>query len=141
MTDDSGQALDLPPNRCGSSYRGDFGGQHHVAFDLTGPFTSDLTGRKKAPFARASEANRNCSPGYSWPPHLYQEKKSVMEWEGKDERKFDWAAFEKVLQLEGLQRFVLGGEKEFALERAVAGAAVQRFLGGDFSGIRVVVFL
>jgi len=25
--DDSGQALDLPPNRCGFSYRGDFGGQ------------------------------------------------------------------------------------------------------------------
>jgi hypothetical protein len=26
-----------------------------------------------APFAAASEADRNCSPGYSWPPHLYQE--------------------------------------------------------------------
>jgi hypothetical protein len=27
MRDDSGQALDLPPNRCGFSYRGDFGGE------------------------------------------------------------------------------------------------------------------
>jgi hypothetical protein len=27
MTDDSGQILDLAPNRCGFSYRGDFGGQ------------------------------------------------------------------------------------------------------------------
>jgi hypothetical protein len=57
MTDDSGQALNLPPNRCGFSYRGDFGGQLIVAFDLTG--------RKEAPFARTSEANRNSVPGYS----------------------------------------------------------------------------
>ena len=49
-TDDSGQVLDLPPNRCGFSYRCDFGGQQFVAFDLTGPFTSDLTGRKDGPF-------------------------------------------------------------------------------------------
>src|SRR5208282_5101481 len=27
-----------------------------------------------APFAAASEADRNCSPRYSWPPHLYQEQ-------------------------------------------------------------------
>src|SRR4029077_18471785 len=25
-----------------------------------------------SPFARASEATRNCAPGYSWCPHLYQ---------------------------------------------------------------------
>src|SRR5256885_11215166 len=29
---------------------------------------------KRAPFTRASEADRNSAPGYSWPPHLYQEK-------------------------------------------------------------------
>src|SRR5260370_8542100 len=27
---------------------------------------------RRAPFARASEADRICAPGYSWPPHLYQ---------------------------------------------------------------------
>jgi hypothetical protein len=90
LPDDSGQALDLPPNRCGFSYRGDFGGQLIVAFGLTGPFTSDLTGRKKAPFARASEANRNCLPGYSWLPHLYQEKISLEERARKSQRKFDF---------------------------------------------------
>jgi hypothetical protein len=57
-TDDSGQALDLPPNRRGFSYRCDFGGQLQLQL--------------KAPFARASEADRNGKPGYSWLPHLYQ---------------------------------------------------------------------
>jgi hypothetical protein len=88
LPDDSGQALDLPPNRCGFSYRGDFGGQLIVAFDPAGPFTSDLSGRKKAPFARASEANRNGVPGYSWLPHLYQENTSLGERPGKSQRKF-----------------------------------------------------
>jgi hypothetical protein len=53
---DSGQALDLPPNRCAFSGRCDFGEGNHYS-----------------PFARASDAVRNCWPGYSWPSHLYQE--------------------------------------------------------------------
>jgi hypothetical protein len=32
---------------------------------------------KRPLFAQASEADRNNSPGYSWPPHLYQEHKRV----------------------------------------------------------------
>jgi hypothetical protein len=55
--DDSGQALALTPNRRGFSYRNDFGGENNLA-----------------PFAQASEAARNCKPGYLWPPHLYQEQ-------------------------------------------------------------------
>jgi hypothetical protein len=42
IMDDSGQALDLPPNRRGFSYRCDFGGQQLLAFDLLG--------RKERPF-------------------------------------------------------------------------------------------
>ena len=49
--------LSLPTNRLDSSYRHDFGGVNYV----------------KAPFTRHSEATRNFRPGYSWPPHLYQE--------------------------------------------------------------------
>jgi hypothetical protein len=40
--DDSGQALDLPPNRGGFRYRCDFGGQEHLAFDINS--------RKERPF-------------------------------------------------------------------------------------------
>ena len=36
MTDDSEQDLDLLPNRRGSSYRGDFGGNNMLR-DLVGP--------------------------------------------------------------------------------------------------------
>src|SRR6266478_2044296 len=32
-----------------------------------------------APFARASEADRNCAPRYSWPPHLYQDNSRIEE--------------------------------------------------------------
>src|SRR5216684_3161376 len=39
-----------------------------------------------APFARASEADRNCTPGYSWPPHLYQDNLSLAESRAKSER-------------------------------------------------------
>jgi hypothetical protein len=49
--------LALTPNRRGFSYRNDFGGENNLA-----------------PFAQASEAARNCKPGYLWPPHLYQEQ-------------------------------------------------------------------
>jgi hypothetical protein len=48
--DDSGQVLDLPPNRSDFSYRCDFGGQKHLAFDPAGPSNSNLTGRKERPF-------------------------------------------------------------------------------------------
>src|SRR5260370_28724091 len=34
---------------------------------------------RRAPFARASEADRICAPGYSWPPHLYQETLIIKE--------------------------------------------------------------
>jgi hypothetical protein len=57
VTDDSGQALNLSPNPNGFSYRCDFGGQ-----------------QKNGPFGRAFEADRTSFPGYSWPPHLYQER-------------------------------------------------------------------
>src|SRR5713226_3124689 len=41
---------------------------------------------RMAPFARASEADRNCAPGYSWPPHLYQDNLSLAESRAKSER-------------------------------------------------------
>ena len=50
--------LGLSPNRHDISYRGDFGGANCL----------------KNPFHPASEAARNFRPGYSWPPHLYQER-------------------------------------------------------------------
>ena len=56
VTDDSGQAVGLSPNRCDFSYRSDFGGVY-----------------SKHPFRHVSEAARNCRLGYSWSPHLYQE--------------------------------------------------------------------
>jgi hypothetical protein len=58
-SDDSGQALDLSPNRCGFSYRCDFGGQQHfVAVNLIGPSTSEPTGRIESPFRSGV---RSCS--------------------------------------------------------------------------------
>ena len=50
--------LGLSPNRHDISYRVDFGGADCL----------------KNPFHPASEAARNFRPGYSWPPHLYQER-------------------------------------------------------------------
>jgi len=49
--------LARPPTAANFSSSGDFGG----------PFQPTL-------FAQASEAARNCRPGYSWRPHLYQER-------------------------------------------------------------------
>lgn len=127
FTDDSGQALDLPPNRCGFSYRCDFGGKQLQ--------------QRECPFAQASEADRNGAPGYSWPPHLYQEKLSLGERQGKSERKFNSVALEKVLQLEGLERDVLGGDEEFAGESGIGGAAAQGFFGGEPNKVGIVIFL
>src|SRR5438309_127045 len=45
-----------------------------------------------APFAWASEADRNCTPSYSWPPHLYQEESSLEEIHAWSQRKFDSSA-------------------------------------------------
>ena len=108
ITDDSGQALDLPPNPSGLSYRCDFGGQ------------------QQAPFARAPETEWNYAPGYSWLPHLYQENTSVDEDSGKDELKFKPVVFEKVLQLERRKRNVLRGDQQFAAESRFGGAPPQR---------------
>jgi len=69
----------LQPPR--SSYRGSFGGQP------TGKSCLGLIGRE-APFAQASEADRNRAPGYSWPPHLYQERPSLEHSTGKSQRNF-----------------------------------------------------
>jgi hypothetical protein len=38
------------------------------------PLPANQPVESRAPFARASEAARNCAPAYSWPPHLYQEQ-------------------------------------------------------------------
>jgi hypothetical protein len=83
-TDDSGQALDLPPNHRGSRHRAGFGGQ---LFKPSKKVAFGLIGRKEAPLAQASEADRNSAPGYSWPPHLYQEKSSVGHCDGKWQQK------------------------------------------------------
>src|ERR1700730_12965149 len=40
----------------------------------TAAISADDGNNNVAPFARASEAHRNYLPGYSWPPHLYQDK-------------------------------------------------------------------
>ena len=94
-----------------------------------------------APFARASEADRNCTPGYLWPPHLYQETLSLEERHGKSERNIEWSPSKKVLQLEGLEWNVLGSDEEFAGERAFGRAAIQGFFGGKTDEIGIVVFL
>src|SRR5216684_2447599 len=78
-----------------------------------------------APFARASEADRNCTPRYLWLPHLYQETLSLGERPGKSERNVAWITSKKLLQLEGLEGDVLGGDEEFAGEGGIAGAALQ----------------
>jgi len=110
IPDDSRQALDLTPNRCDSCYRSDFGGQQLGAFDLDSPIVSNLP-VEGAPFARASEADRNCMPGYSWLPHLYQENKaSVSDDRFKSERFFKFTEFKKLLQLQRPERGVLRGD-------------------------------
>jgi len=59
VTDDSGRPLGLSTNHSGFSGRNDFGGV-----------------KNQNPFPQVSEAARNSKPGYSWPPHLYQELKN-----------------------------------------------------------------
>ena len=61
VTDDSGQPLGLSTNHSGFSCRDDFGGVE-----------------SQNPFPQVSEAARNSKPGYSWPPHLYQESKKLV---------------------------------------------------------------
>src|SRR5258708_18224482 len=53
---------------------------------------------RRAPFARASEADRICAPGYSWPPHLYQDKLSLADLRTKSERSLTWLPFKKMMQ-------------------------------------------
>src|SRR6266852_7431080 len=84
-----------------------------------------------APFARASEADRNCRPGYSWLPHLYQERLSLGEQPGKSERNVEWITSKKLLKLERLQGDVLGGDQEVTGEGCLGGAALQGFFGGE----------
>ncbi len=134
VTDDSGQALDLPPNPCGSNYRGDFGGKK-FAFGLT-----ELA-ESRAPFARASEVDRNSAPGYSWLPHLYQERLSVRETAAKREQIFKSSACKKLLQLQRLERNMLRGNQQFSTECGFGGPPLQRFFGGQAHKIRIIVLL
>ena len=94
-----------------------------------------------APFARALDADRKAPPGYSWPPHLYQEKKSLRERAAKGERNFKWIPSGKLLELERLEGYMLRGDQEFARESAFRGPAPQRFFSGEPHEIRIVVFL
>src|SRR5713226_2402576 len=94
-----------------------------------------------APFARASEADRNCTPRYLWLPHLYQETLSLGERPGKSERNVAWITSKKLLQLEGLEGDMLGGDEEFAGECGIGRAALQGFFGGEADEIGIVIFL
>src|SRR5579859_2940162 len=97
FTDDSGQALDPSPNRRGFSYRCDFGGEI------------------LAPFARRSDAVRNRSPGYLWPPLLYQEH------------------FESKIPREKKRTdFLRNRVEEFA--KTICCGAVARYSSSGFSG-------
>jgi len=49
-----------------------------AAVSATAAISADNSNNRVAPFARASEADRNCLPRYSWPPHLYQDSTSVV---------------------------------------------------------------
>src|SRR6202140_387969 len=97
-----------------------------AAVSATAAISADNSNNSVAPFARASEADRKCLPGYSWPPHLYQDKLSLAELRTKSERNVEWTASSMMLQLEGPERDVLGGDEEFAGE---GGAAAQGFFG------------
>ena len=70
------------PQPRASCLRGGFGGQPKLLSCLR-PLRS-----KRAPFTRASEADRNSAPGYSWPPHLYQEKSSLGHCASNCQQKF-----------------------------------------------------
>src|SRR5260370_37684876 len=43
----------------------------------TAAVSADNNYNSIAPFARASDADRNCRPGYLWLPHLYQEETRI----------------------------------------------------------------
>jgi hypothetical protein len=47
----------------------------------------------------------------------------------------------KVLELEGFEGNVLGGEEKLAVKSTIGGAAVEGFFGGDADEIGIVVFL
>src|SRR6266852_8944743 len=100
-----------------------------TSVSATAGISADNSHNNNAPFARASEADRNCTPGYSWPPHLYQERLSVGEGRGKSERNVEWITSKKLLKLERLQGDVLGGDQEFAGEGCLGGAAAESFFG------------
>src|SRR5260370_41713479 len=43
----------------------------------TAAVSADNNYNSIAPFARASDADRNCRPGYLWLPHLYKEETRI----------------------------------------------------------------
>jgi hypothetical protein len=114
-----------------------------TAVSATAAISADNSyNNSKAPFARASEADRNCLPGYSWPPHLYQETSSIWERTRKSEPNLGSKYIsKKLLQLKGLEWDLLGGDEEFAGEGGFGRAAAEGFLGGYAKSVRVVVFL
>src|SRR6266576_2203775 len=65
-----------------------------AAVSSTAAISADNSNNHAAPFARASEADRKCLPGYSWPPHLYQDKLSLAELRTKSERNVEWTAIQ-----------------------------------------------
>ena len=61
-----------------------------TAISATAAISADNNcNNSNAPFARAPEADRNCRPGYSWLPHLYQEESRIEE---------QWNCVNKTLQ-------------------------------------------
>ena len=70
------------PQPRASRSRGGFGGQLKLQSCL------DLFGRREPLSLGRPKRVRNSAPGYSWPPHLYQEKSSVGHRGGKCQQKF-----------------------------------------------------
>src|SRR5215467_11051701 len=115
------------------SSRGGFGGQlltYKVAFGLSA---------EGAPFARASEADRNNAPGYSWPPHLYQEKSSLGQPREKRQLNFKSLGFNNPLEFQRLQWLALGSDEELPRKRSVCRSPAQRFLRANLRRERIVV--
>src|SRR6266481_3667490 len=112
-----------------------------AAVSATAAISADDSNNSVAPFARASEADRNYLPGYSWPPHLYQDKISLAELRTKSERNVESTTANIMLQLEGPERDVLGSDEEFAGEGALGRAAAQGFFRGEPDKMGIVVFL
>src|SRR5438128_10693000 len=59
-----------------------------AAVSATAAISAEDNSNNSAPFARASEADRNCAPGYSWLPHLYQDNTSLAERSPRWQRNF-----------------------------------------------------